>query len=292
MGKGGTGGGLRSRWVKVNGVRTHYMEAGGDGPVIVMLHGGGHGSSGQSGMGALMEALSPHFRVIAPDSIGGYGETDVSAPTPHGLLNRIDQARDFVDTLCLDRFTILGNSQGAFAAARYALENPERVEKMVLISSLTIGQCMGIEQAPTDAMRALMGYDGTPQAMRKMLEGLVVDRSKITDELIERRQASATRPGAMDAMDRFLKATGGLNKHPVLSMHMNLRDSLPKLTKVLPTIFVWGNEDPFALPETGRKLEPLLPDVKLYWIADAGHQVQTDKPDVVGDIIRQFVLGK
>jgi pimeloyl-ACP methyl ester carboxylesterase len=289
MGKGGSE--LRSRWVKVNGVRTHYMEAGGDGPVIVMLHGGGHGSSGQSGMGALMEALSGDFRVIAPDSIGGYGETDISAPTPHGLLNRVDQVRDFADTLCLDTFTILGNSQGAFAAARYALENPERVNKMVLISSLTIGQAMGIEQAPTDAMRALMGYDGTPQAMRHMLEGLVVDRSKITDALIERRQASATRPGAMEAMDRFLKATGGLNKHPILSMHMNLRDSLPKLTAALPTIFIWGNEDPFALPETGHKLEPLLPDVKFHWVADAGHQVQTDKPEVVGDIIRRFVLG-
>lgn len=285
-------GGLRSRWVNANGTKTHYMEAGGDGPVIVMLHGGGHGSSGQSGMGALMLALQDNFRVVAPDSIGGYGETDVAAPTPHGLLNRIDHTRDFVDTLCLDRFTILGNSQGAFAAARYAMENPDRADKLVMISSLTIAQSMGVDQAPTDAMRALMGYDGTPGAMRHMLEGLVVDRSKITDELIARRQASATRPGGMEAMDRFLKATGGLNKHPILSMHMNLRDSLPRLTASLPSIFIWGQQDPFALPETGRKIEPLLPDVKFHWVADAGHQVQTDKPEVVAELIRQFVLGK
>jgi pimeloyl-ACP methyl ester carboxylesterase len=284
-------GALRSRWVKVNGVKTHYMEAGDNGPVIVMLHGGGHGSSGHSGMGALMLALQSDFRIVAPDSIGGYGETDVSAATPHGMLNRVDHTREFVDALCLDRFTILGNSQGAFAAARYAMENPERVEKLILVASLTIAQSMGLEQAPTAAMKALMGYDGTPAAMRLMLEGLVVDRSKITDELIARRQASATRPGAMEAMDRYLKATGGLNKHPVLSMHMNLRESLPRLTKVLPTAFFWGDDDPFALAETGHKLEPLLPDVKFHWIANAGHQVQTDKPDEMAMLIRQFVLG-
>ncbi len=114
----------RSRWVRSNGVRTHYVESGGDGPIIVVLHGGGHGSSGLSGMGLLMQKLAGDIRMVAPDSVGGYGLTDVTAPTPQGLINRVDHTRDFVDALCLDRFTILGNSQGAWAASQYALENP------------------------------------------------------------------------------------------------------------------------------------------------------------------------
>jgi len=134
-----------------------------------------------------------------------------------------------------------------------------------------------------------MEYDGSREAMRRLLEGLIVDQSRVTDELIDRRQASATRPGAMDAMDRFLKATAGLRKDPVLSLQMDMRKSLPPLTKAIPTIFLWGESDSFALPETGRALEPLLPDVKFHWVPKASHQVQTDQPKVCADIIRAFV---
>jgi pimeloyl-ACP methyl ester carboxylesterase len=280
---------VRSRWVRANGVRTRYVEAGGDGTPIVALHGGGHGSSGMSGMGLLMRELAADYTIYAPDSVGGYGETDVAAPTPLGLLNRVDQMRDFVDTLCLDKFVVMGNSQGAWAAAQYAALYPNRVSKIILVSSLTIAQAMGLDQKPTQAMKWLMEYDGSREAMRRLLEGLIVDKSRVTDELIDRRQASATRPGAMEAMDRFLKATAGLRKDPVLSQQLDMRKSLPALTKAIPTIFIWGEDDPFALAETGRALEPLIPDVKFHWVAKAGHQVQTDQPRICADIIRAFV---
>ena len=280
---------LRSRHVLANGVRTHYVESGNDGPVVVALHGGGHGSSGQSGMGLVMGKLGAHCRVIAPDSIGGYGLSDVNAPTPHGLLNRVDHTRDFVDALCLDKFTIMGNSQGAWAAAQYALQNPERVERVILVSSLTIAQGMGLDQAPTAAMKALMAYDGTREAMKNLLKALIIDESKITDALIDRRQASATRPGGMEAMDRFLKATAALRKDPVLSLQLDMRHTLPALCKAKPTMVLWGEQDTFALPETGRALEKLLPDAKFVWVKGAGHQVQTDKPDEAADIILSFL---
>lgn len=282
-------GNVRSRWVVTGGFRTHYAEAGEGGPAILAIHGGGHGSSGLAGMGLLMKELGGDFQVFAPDSIGGYGLTDIAAPTPRGLLDRASHALAFADALGLDRFTLIGNSQGAFAAVRLALDHPDRVEKVVMIASLTIAQSLGIDQAPTPAMKALMGYNGTPDAMRAMLEGLVKDKSRITDDLVRRRQESATRPGAMEAMDRFIKATAGLKNHPVLSMQMDLRESLPRLTAHIPSIFIWGAEDPFSLPETGHKIEPLLPSVKFHWITDAGHQVQTDQPAKVAAIIGEFI---
>jgi pimeloyl-ACP methyl ester carboxylesterase len=274
---------VRSRWVMANGVKTHYSEAGGDGKTIVMLHGGGHGSSGMSGMGGLMADLAGEYVIFAPDSVGGYGLTDPYAPTPRGLLNRVSHTRDFVDALCLDKFTIMGNSQGAWAAAQYAIENPDRV------SSLTIGQAIGLDQRPTDAMKALQGYDGTREAMKKMLEGLIVDKSRITDELVDRRQAQATRPGGMESMDRFLKASGAIRKNPLFAAALDMKASLPLLAKSIPTIFIWGKQDPFALPETGQGIEKAVPEIKFHWVDQAGHQVQTDKPKEVAQIIRNFV---
>jgi pimeloyl-ACP methyl ester carboxylesterase len=240
-------------------------------------------------MGGLMAELAGDYQIFAPDSVGGYGLTDVNAQTPRGLLDRVSHTRDFVDALCLDRFTIMGNSQGAWAAAQYAIENPDRVEKVILVSSLTIGQAIGLDQRPTDAMKALQGYDGTREAMKKMLEGLIVDKSKITDELVDRRQAQATRPGGMEAMDRFLKASGAIRKNPLFAAALDMKQSLPLLAKTIPTIFIWGEQDPFALPETGKGVEKAIPDITFHWVGQAGHQVQTDKPKEVAQIIRNFV---
>ena len=280
---------IRSRWVMANGVKTHYSESGGDGKVLVALHGGGAGSSGVAGMGAVMERLADEFRILAPDSIGGFGLTDPYAPAPYGLISRVAHTADFIDALCLDKVTILGNSQGAWAAAQYACLHPDRVDKIILVASLTIATAFGIRQAPNAALKALNGYDGTREGMKRLLEALIIDRARITDSLIDERQAAATRPGALDSFKAFGQAIVRMREEPVLALQNNMKDTLPVLTEHISTIFLWGESDPFALPDTGRQLQSLLPDVKFHWVAGAGHQVQTDKPDESTKIIRDFM---
>ncbi len=280
---------ILSRYVMVNGVRTHYSESGGDGPVLLALHGGGAGSSGVSGMGPVMERLADRYRVVAPDSVGGFGLTDTEAPTPDGLYSRLQHIADFCDMLCLDRFTILGNSQGAWCAAQYAIENPHRIEKMILVSSLTIAGAMRIRQEPNDALRALEGYDGTRDGMKRLLQALIIDRHRITDALIDERQAAATRPGAWEAFQRLGESIRAQRGDSFYAARNNMADTLPEITKRIPTIFIWGDSDTFAEPATGRKISEMLPDVAFHWVEGAGHQVQTDKPDASAGIIREFL---
>ena len=280
---------IRSRWVRANGVKTHYSEAGSDGKVLVALHGGGAGSSGVAGMGAAMERLADEIWTLAPDSVGGFGLTDPYAPTPYGLHSRVIHAADFVDALCLPKFTILGNSQGAWTAAQYAILHPERIEKVILVSSLTIAGSLNIKQKPTDAMKALNDYDGTREGMRRLLQALIIDQSRITDKLIDERQAAATRPGALESFRGLGKAIGMMRDDPLLSLQNDMTKTLPALTKKIPTIVLWGESDPFALPETGRAIEKMLPDAKFHWVPNAGHQVQTDQPDISAKIIREFM---
>lgn len=280
---------VRSRFVMANGVRTHYSESGGDGRVIVALHGGGAGSSGMAGMGPLLERLGTDFRVIAPDSVGGFGLTDPYAPVPYGLMSRVAHTADFIDALCLPKVTLIGNSQGAWAAAQYAILRPDRVEKIILISSLTIANSLKIKQRPTDALKALNDYDGTREGMKRILQALIIDPKRITDQLIDERQAAATRPGALEAFRAFGRNSAILRDNPVYALQNDMNTSLPTLTKAIPTIFIWGDSDTFALPETGREIEKRVPDAKFYWVPGAGHQVQTDKPDEVAKIIRAFL---
>ncbi len=282
---------IRSRYVMANGVRTHYWESGDNGPVIVALHGGGAGSSGLAGMGPLLERLGDAYRVIAPDSIGGFGRTDAYAPVPLGLMSRVYHLEDTLDALGLDteKVIVVGNSQGAWTGVQYAIRNPERVSKMVIISSLTIAGSLGIKQKPTPALEALNNYDGTREGMRRILEALIIDKKRITDKLIDDRQATAVRPGALDSFAAFFKNSGKLRENPIYALMNDMTKSLPTMAKNIPTIYIWGDSDTFALPETGREIHKFTPDSKFHWVKGAGHQVQTDMPDETAKIIRDFI---
>ena len=278
----------RSRFVRLNGVKTHYTESGGDGPVILAMHGGGHGSSGEAGLGRLFDLLGDRYRVIGLDSIGGYGETD-PVPLRYGLQSRVDHAADFADALCLDRFTIMGNSQGAWCAARYAMLHPDRVENVALLSSITIGTAMGLKAPRGEGHKLLRAYDGTRPAMVRLMQGLAARPDVITDALVDLRQAAATRPGAMEAFAASEEAIAAVRTNPPLAVNYDMRESLPALAKTIPTIFIWGENDIFAAPSLGRELEKLLPEIKFHWVASAGHQVQTDQPEIVAGIVDERI---
>src|SRR6185437_9663784 len=214
--------------------------------------------------------------------------TDPYAPVPYGLMSRVQHLADFMDALCLDKVSVIGNSHGAWTGAQYAILHPDRVEKMVLISSLTIANSLNIPQRPTEALKALNDYDGSREGMRRILQALIIDPARITDKLIDERQAAAMRPGALDSFKAFGRASAALRQNPLFALQNDMTRSLPLLTKTIPTIFIWGDSDTFALPETGREIAKHVPDAKFHWVPGAGHQVQTDKPDEATAIIRIF----
>ena len=277
-----------SRFVRINGIKTHYTESGGNGPVILALHGGGHGSSGAAGLGRLLDLLGDRYRVIGLDSIGGYGETD-PVPLRYGLQSRVDHAADFADALCLDRFTIMGNSQGAWCAARYAMLHPDRIENVVLLGSITIGTAMGLKAPRGEGHKLLRAYDGTRPAMVRLMQGLAARPEVITDALVDLRQAAATRPGAMAAFTASEETIAAVRNNPPLAANYDMRESLPALAKIIPTIFIWGESDIFAAPSLGRELEKILPEIKFHWVSNAGHQIQTDQPEIVAAIVDERI---
>jgi pimeloyl-ACP methyl ester carboxylesterase len=278
---------LRSRYVVANGVRTHYTEAGDNGPVIVALHGGGAGSSGDAGMGGLLPELAADFRVIAIDGVGGFGFTDPAAPAPYGVQSRTDHVAAVVDALGLDKFIIVGNSQGAWVAAKYAIQHPDRVTHMLLIASATIAAAMGIPEEFTPGFKALSQYDFTPEGMRRMLEVLCHRPEQITQQLVDSRYKSSVRPGAKEALAAFVTGHRYLQSD-IMRSNFDMRTSLPELTKHIPTASVWGEQDALAPAKVGRQLQALLPDVAWHFIDQAGHQVQTDQPEQLAQIIRDL----
>lgn len=281
--------GLSTRYVMARGIKTCYLDVGQKSPTLVALHGGGGGSSGVAGMGKLALRLQDELRFIAPDGVGGFGHTDPAAPTPYGSQSRVDHLSDFADTLCLDQMHLIGNSQGAWVAARYAIQRPDRVKSMILIGSGTLGQSMGIPFLPSPGLAALHGFDGSRESMRLMMNALVHDPSNVSEELIDARLESTSRPGAAEAMKRFAEGNRFLEKDPVMVGNLDMRATLPEITKRIPTLVLWGESDTFAPAETARKMEKLLPHARFVYLKEAGHQLQTDQPDVVAGLVRKHI---
>ncbi len=277
---------LRSRYVRVGGIRTHYVETGNNGPPVVLCHGGAPGFSGEVGFGRIMPALGVKFQVYGLDSVGGYGDTDPYFPATEGAQSRVDHLAAFPNTLCLEKVCLAGNSQGAWVAARYALQHPDRVCKLFLIASGTIASAMGLNYTDTDGLRALRAYNGTGDSMRALLQSLVWDKSQITDALVDRHQKSATRPGAMEGRRIFLEGMRRLTQDPDLRIHFQMIETLPRMQT--PAMFVWGEDDCFAPVVLGRQLENALPNIPFTFVSQAGHLVQNDQPELVTGMMIPF----
>jgi pimeloyl-ACP methyl ester carboxylesterase len=261
--------------------RTHYVEVGDNGIPIILVHGGGVGISCDFYFDSILDILGERFWTIALDSVGGYGETDPSAPVPEGLQSRVDHLADFIDALCLDQVYLAGNSQGAWVAAKYTRDHPDIVRKLFLLASGTIANAMDIEG--TSGGREPL--DGSAAAMRKRLSGLIHDRALITDAMVQRSLDTAARPGMAEAQKAFAEGMKHL-RDPRLALKYEMHSWLPRLQT--PTTFVWGENDESALPAWGHALEKMLPAIPFHWVPKAGHRLWVDQPEMVSRRMLDF----
>ncbi|MVU79673.1 alpha/beta fold hydrolase [Nocardia sp. ET3-3] len=113
-----------------DGAQIHYRDTGGDGPVVLMLHG--------FFMDSVMwepqeKSLAPHYRLISIDQRGHGGTTDNGDPFDHWRLAW--DAWAVVDHLGIDKVAIIGQFQGGWIGMRMALQHPSRVRALALIGS-------------------------------------------------------------------------------------------------------------------------------------------------------------
>jgi len=101
------------------------------------------------------------------------------------------------------------------------------------------------------------------------------------------RYEASMLPGVKEALGRFA-AGGKYLTSEAMFTNFDMRESLPKITKQIPTICFWGKNDSFVPLHVGQKLEKLLPDVKFYFVDGAGHQVQTDQAEFVAKTLKEF----
>ena len=111
----------------------HYHEVG-EGPAVLFLHGSGPGASSWSNFRDNATFLAEHgYRCILADSMG-FGLSSKPTDRLYTLAFMTDCAVALMDSLGLDTFSLVGNSQGGAQAMYIALEHPGRVDRLILMA--------------------------------------------------------------------------------------------------------------------------------------------------------------
>ena len=277
---------LTERTVTVAGKPIFFAEAG-DGPAVVMLHGGGPGASGLSNYSRNIDALARRFRVIVPD-MPGYGRSakGVDPSDPFGYL--ADMIRDLLDEIGVESAHLVGNSYGGAAALRLALDTPHRVGKLVLMGPGGVGTTRG---APTAGLKSLLSYYGGEGPSREKLEAfirgyLVYDGASVPDDLIDLRYAASIDPEVV--ADPPLRRPSGPTALRTL-WRMDLTRDRRLKALATPTLVLWGRDDKVNRPSGGPMLVNTLPNAQLVMTSRTGHWLQWERAELFNQLVTEFL---
>jgi 2-hydroxy-6-oxonona-2,4-dienedioate hydrolase len=271
--------------ITLRAVRTSYVEDGRGDPVV-LLHGGCVGGSAAHTWASTLSGLSDRYRVIAPDLLWS-GYTDKPS-VPVSLPLQAAHLAEFIDTLGLTSVRIVGQSVGAYLAARYACDRTARVSHLAMIGSNTVALAMGVDFA-------VHAPDPTPPAdecerQRRLVRRLFHRAELITDDLIRGRAQIAGQPGVAEARTSFAGYSDALlARSPEVFQAFDLCPRLPSLQ--LPSVLIWGRDDRFAPVTIGRELAPLLPRTTYIEIDQAGHAVFLDQAETVNELLHRLFTG-
>nr|UII03350.1 2-hydroxy-6-oxo-6-phenylhexa-2,4-dienoatehydrolas e [Paraburkholderia sp.] len=263
-------------------LKVYYNDAG-QGEVVIMLHGGGAGAGGWSNfsrnIGPLVDA---GFRVILLDCPGFNKSDPIVTSDPRGLVNA-RAVKGLMDTLGIRNAHLVGNSMGGATALTFAIEYPDRLDKLILMGPGGLGGSM-FAPMPMEGIKHLFNVYRNPslEALRRMLDVFVYDPSKITEDLIRGRYDGMTRNEGVH-LKNFLTS---LDRNP----EGLLVDLTPRFSEIkAKTLCIWGRDDRFVPLDHGLKVVWGIADARLHVFSKCGHWAQWEHAGEFNRMVIDFI---
>ncbi len=275
---------LTRRTVILHGYELSYVDSG-SGPVVLFIH-GILGSQRQ--WANLIDDMDNGHRVIVPD-LFGHGES-AKPMGDYSLGSHAGTLRDLLDRLDIGRVTLVGHSLGGGIAMEFYYLFPERVERIVLVSSGGLGR----EVNPILRSATLPGAEWV---LPVLASGWVRARITAAGRVLSRvgwkpsSDTSAAWEGFTslgDASSRraFLATTravidpGG----QTVNAHDYLLDAAP-----VPTLIVWGSRDRMIPAWHAISAQKSIPGCRIELFDGAGHFPHLDDPDRFARLLSDFI---
>lgn len=258
-----------SQFVTLEGMQVHLRDEGRrDDPLpILLLHGTSASLHTWEGW---VGALKAQRRVISLD-LPGFGLT---GPFPDGDY-RVEHYSRFLTTLLdhldVPRVIVAGNSFGGQLAWRFALDQPQRVARLVLVdaagyprNATSVPLAFRLAQVP--ALAPLMANLLPRSMIEASVRNVYGDPDKVDEALIDRYYELALRAGNRQALRRrFAQAPSGEAHGRIAELN-------------LPTLILWGGRDGLIPPDNAERFRRDIAGSRLVVFDDLGHVPQEEDP--------------
>ncbi|MBA3815987.1 MAG: alpha/beta hydrolase [Parachlamydiaceae bacterium] len=252
---------------EVNGIDVHYLRTGGDKPAIVLLH--GLMLNGRC-WAPLARALEEDYDVIMPDA-RGHGNS--SAPEEGYCYNNLAvEVMGLCEALGLTSPVLLGHSMGGMTAAVVASQNPKHLRGLILVDPAFL----------------------TAQRQREVNKSDVASQHRHTlnlskDEFLAESRIRHSRRSS-ELIELFVQARFQTSIHAFEILKSPNPDYVQLINNLhIPSLLVVGDVDAIVSPEMIRELVEINQRLKVAKIAEAGHAVCYDQPEIFSVIVKKFL---
>jgi non-heme chloroperoxidase len=255
------------------GLRLHYAEQGDPtGEAIVFLHGY---SDSWFSFSRVLPLLSAEYHAFALTQ-RGHGDSDKPecCYTPDDFAADIDA---FMDAVGLEEATVVGASTGALFAQRVVLSYPRRVSRLVLVGAQTpANEANEVVLGLQEEVRALED-PVPPEFVRAFQESTIYQ--PVPQEFLDTVVSESLKLPARVWRDYLEGAVLSIDQDYVL----------PLREIDVPTLILWGEQDPLFPREEQERLAAAIPGATLKVYPETGHAVHWDRPAWVVRDLEEFM---
>jgi pimeloyl-ACP methyl ester carboxylesterase len=275
-----------TREIQLSAGTIRYQDTGGDGPVILFVHG-----LLASGMlwAMVVPQLAGEARCIVPELPLGAHKVPMKADAELSPRSVAKLIAELMDRLDLNDVTLVGNDTGGAICQLLVTEHPERVGGLVLTP------CDAFEHFFPPAFRPMQWASKVPGVLGVTLRPIrirAVRNSPIGFGWVSKR--GIPDEAADDALGTFFgnravrrdteKFVRAVSKKDTLAAAERLRDFHR------PVLLAWAREDRFFKVKLAERLLERLPNGRLELIDDSYTFVPIDQPERLAELVREFVL--
>lgn len=261
-----------------NKYQVHYCDQG-KGPVLLLLHGF---TASLHTWNVWVDALKGKYRIIRLDILG-FGLTGPSKTNTYSRDDWVKFIDNFVKELNVDKFSIAGNSLGGYIAWNYALDYPQKVDKLILIDP--IGYPQNAPFLLDLACFPVVGELGKlmmPRTIVKLcLKDVYGDKSLVSEDLVDLYFAMASRPGAREAYIEIFR------KMKTASKQTDIGDRIKNISH--PTLIMWGENDRWVPVNLVDRWIQDVPHAAVKIYPGLGHIPMEEKPYLTAEDADRFL---
>lgn len=264
-----------------------YTDTGGDGPVLVLLHGLTIDSSVWR---KVLPALPADYRCVLPTLPLGSHRTPMRADADLSLAGMANLVGEFLDALDLREVTLVLNDWGG-AQLLVSHGRTERIGRLVLTSCEAFdnyppglpGQLITAAARIPGALWLAMQLLRLRAARRAPGSWSWMSKRPVPREVMDGWFAPATRSRAIrNDIRRY-----GLSVPPKAEL-LDLAERMRGFRG--PVLIAWAEQDKVMPASHARRLAELFEDARLVWIPDSYTLIPEDQPQLLADTIREFIV--